>query len=43
MNWEIVLLFVAPVICSLPIAFYWVKEPGSDRARKLPVLSLSTI
>jgi len=40
MNWEIVLLFVAPVICSLPIAFYWVKEPGSDRARKLPVLSV---
>jgi len=40
MNWEIILLFAAPVICSLPIAFYWVKDPGSEKARKLPYLSV---
>ena len=39
-EYEIPLLFIAPVICSLPIAFAWVYSPGAEWARKLPVLSV---
>jgi len=37
---ELALLFIAPVICSLPVAIAWVYKPGAEWARKLPVLSV---
>lgn len=36
----IALLFLAPIVCSVPIAFAWVYKPGADWARKLPILSV---
>ncbi|AEA46550.1 NADH-quinone oxidoreductase subunit 5 family protein [Archaeoglobus veneficus] len=39
-EYEIPLLFIAPVLCSLPIAFAWVYSPGAEWARRLPVLSV---
>ncbi len=40
MEYEIPLLFIAPVICSLPIAFAWVRSPGAKWAEKLAYLSV---
>ena len=40
MEYEVPLLFIAPVLCGLPIAFAWVYRPGAEWARRLAVLAV---